>query len=488
MKFLAIPLTLAVLGSLAYGADRFDTSQLAQSLETMAKMLEASLPKKEDSMPVFDVVKDFGADHSGLQATTKQLQAAIDACAKKGSGTVYFPSGTYLTGTLVLKSGVHLELAGKTKILGSTDPNDYPVIKPKYESYANRHVVRSLFYAEQVDDVSIAGEGTIDFQGGSPVYPKNDNDPRRPNGIRIVSSTNIRVSGLLLINSAKWMQHYLDCENVMLDNVTVFNHAQRNNDGIDIDGCRNVYVRNCRVDSDDDAICLKSTGPRACENVLIENCIASSHCNALKLGTETIGGFKRILYRNCRVLQSATGRHHVNGTATTRTAITVIITDGGTMEDVWFDHIEATDCITPIFVTLGNRGRKVGEDASEPGIGRMKNIKFSNIKATGAGPMSSSITGLDREHPIQNVSLENIQLAFTSPGKDGDRKIDMVEVIKKMKADYPSPHKWGNLPSYGFYFRYLDGLNLTNVNLKLECSDPREAIITEDCADVVNHR
>jgi polygalacturonase len=284
----------------------------------------------------------------------------------------------------------------------------------------------------------------------------------------------------MLMNSAQWLQHYLDCENVMIENLTVFNHAHQNNDGLDIDGCRNVYVRNCRVDSDDDGICLKSNGPSSCENVLIENCVAASHCNALKLGTESTGGYKNILYRNCQVVQSATGRHFVNGAATTRTAITLIITDGGSMENVWFDHIEAADCVTPIFVTLGNRSRKHTDGVPKPEVGRIENIKLSNIKATGAGPISSSITGLDPEHVIKNVSLENIYLTLTAPGNPKDRETDMIKVLKQVKP--------GNLPSYGFYFRYLDGLQLTNVNLKLECSDPREAILTEDCANVVNHK
>jgi hypothetical protein len=72
----------------------------------------------------------------------------------------------------------------------------------------------------------------------------------------------------------------------------------------------------------------------------------------------------------------------------------LIITDGGSMENVWFDHIEAADCVTPIFVTLGNRSRKYTDGVPQPGIGRIENIMLSNIKATGAGPIASSVTGL----------------------------------------------------------------------------------------------
>lgn len=469
-------------------ATQFNTNQLAENLDGMAHKLETALARNQGALPLFNVVKDFGAINNGSQITTKQLQNAIDACATQGSGRVYFPPGIYLTGTLVLKSGVHIELAARAEILGSTDTKDYLVIRPQYKNNTDRQVDKSLFYAEKVKDISLSGKGIIDFQGNSPVYyPSHNNDPLRPFGIRFVTCTNVYVSGLMLINSAQWMQHYLDCKNVMIEDLNVFNHAHQNNDGIDIDGCQNVYVRNCRVDSDDDGICLKGNGPSSCENVLIENCIVSSHCNALKLGTETTGGFKNVIYRNCRVVPSVTGHHFINGASTARTAITLIITDGGTMNNVWFDHIEASDCITPIFVTLGNRNRKYTDGVSKPDAGRIENVMLSNIKATGAGPISSSITGLDGSHEIKNVTLENISLTMTNPGNEKDRETDMDKVLKRVKPGYPSPETWGDLPSYGFYFRYIDGLQLTDIELKSDGNDPREAIISEDCTNVADH-
>lgn len=470
----------------AQATGSFQTASLQATLETMATQLETTLASDHSGLPAFDVAVDFGADKSGRTKTTKQLQAAIDACAAKGPGRVVFPPGTYFTGTLILKSGVHLELREGVEILASPDEADYPLISPAYKSYTNRQVNKSLFYAENVDGVSLTGDGRINFQGDHEVYRgSRNNDPRRPFGIRFVSSRNIYVSGLTLRNSPQWMQHYLNCDNVMLDSLTIFNHANQNNDGINIDGSRNVYVRNCKVDTDDDAICLKSSGPSACENVLIENCTVASHCNALKLGTETTGGFKNILYRNCTVIPSATGTRHINGVESTRTAITLIITDGGKMENVWFDNIDATDCITPIFITLGSRNRRHVSSASRPGIGSIKNILISNMTATGAGPICSSVTGLDKDHPIDNVTLENINLEFTHPGNIADTKVDMAAVLKRYKPAYPSPHAWKtNLPVYGLYACYINGLTLKNVNFELKCQDPRKPLLIEECSNV----
>ncbi len=67
-----------------------------------------------------------------------------------------------------------------------------------------------------------------------------------------------------MLNAGIWNQHYLNCEEVMVDKITVYNHANRNNDGIDIDGCRLFILSNSTFDTDDDAIVLKSTGAAGC--------------------------------------------------------------------------------------------------------------------------------------------------------------------------------------------------------------------------------
>ncbi|WP_319591054.1 glycosyl hydrolase family 28 protein [uncultured Draconibacterium sp.] len=459
---------------------------LEKNLEQMAEDLDQHLAKKKKDLPIFNVVTDFKADNSGFALTTKHIQHAVDSCTSIGGARLFFPKGMYLLGTVILKSNVHFEFADEAKIIASTNPDDYIEISPDYKNNTDRQVNKSLFYAEHAHDISFRGKGIIDFQGDHPQYLyTGNNDPRRPFGIRIVSSKNIYMNGLFLQNSPQWMQHYLDCENVMIENVNVFNHAHQNNDGMDIDGCRNVYVRNCRVDSDDDAICLKSNGLSPCKNVLIEDCKASSHCNALKLGTETTGGFYNIIYRNCEVLSSVTGTHHVNGVASTRTAITLIITDGGRMENVWFDNIKATGCLTPIYVTLGNRSRKHTDNVAKPGIGSIENVSISNFHATGAGPITSSVTGLDSEHKIKNFSLDNIYIELSEPGKMEQLEEDNFEqLFAKKKASYPSSHVWEYLPTAGFYFRYIDGLNLNNIEIQNNCNDPRKIMITDGCENI----
>ena len=114
----------------------------------------------------------------------------------------------------------------------------------------------------------------------------------------------IRVEGIRLTNSPVWMQHYLNCEDVIVDKIEVYNHSNYNNDGIDIDGCRRFVLSNSIFDTDDDGITLKSTGMAPCEDVAITNCIVSSWCNAIKAGTESTGGFRNITISNCIIKPS----------------------------------------------------------------------------------------------------------------------------------------------------------------------------------------
>ncbi|MHB8901625.1 MAG: glycosyl hydrolase family 28-related protein, partial [Thermoguttaceae bacterium] len=100
--------------------------------------------------PAFDV-RQYGAAGDGATLDTAALQKAIDACGEAGGGRVLFPKGTYLSGSLELKTGVHLVLAPEAVLLGSRSLNDYPS--------------RALVHAEDVADVGIEGGGTIDGQG-----------------------------------------------------------------------------------------------------------------------------------------------------------------------------------------------------------------------------------------------------------------------------------------------------------------------------------
>jgi polygalacturonase len=214
----------------------------------------------------------------------------------------------------------------------------------------------------------------------------------------------------------------------------VYNHVSYNNDGIDIDGCHDVTVSDCVIDSDDDALCLKSTLGRACENVTVSNCVLSSHANAFKLGTESNGGFKNITLSNCVILSPRFSKVKY-GIQRGLGGIALETVDGGLLE----------------------------------------NIAVSNVIATRVGQVGCSITGLPG-HPVEGVSLTNVSVEFEGGGK---REWAEREVPELAEA-YPESKMFGNLPAYGFYCRHVRGLTIRDLQLRTIEPDARHAIVCDD--------
>jgi polygalacturonase len=281
-----------------------------------------------------------------------------------------------------------------------------------------------------------------------------------------------------MINSGIWNQHYLNCEDVIVDKVNVSNHANRNNDGIDIDGCRRFILSNSTFDTDDDAIVLKSTGTAACEDIVITNCIVSSFCNAIKAGTESTGGFKNISISNCVIKPSLSVHKPINGTSSGIAGLSLEIVDGGIMDGVSISNItiEGTNC--PLFIRLGNRARKHTKDAPQPAVGKIRNIVISNVVAYNTGNYSSSITGIPG-HYVENVSLSNIQLSNKGGVNNGDF-LGEIGKVKEAEKGYPQPTIWKELPSSGLFIRHAKNIQIHGLMLNSEKKDVRTPIIAVD--------
>jgi polygalacturonase len=408
-------------------------------------------------------VRSHGAAGDGKTKDTAAIQKAIDTAADQGGGTVHFPPGTYLTGTLRLRSNVTLHLDTGATLLGSTDLDDYPHIRPRIRSYTDNYVTQSILYGEDIENVAIVGRGTIDGQGAS---FKSRTYENRPYMIRLVNSRDILVENVTIRNSAMWVQHYLACDNVTVRGINVHSRVNRNNDMLDIDSCHNVRISDCYGESDDDAITLKSTTDRACENISITNCVVSSKCNGIKMGTESNGGFKNISISNCTVFKTGLA------------GVALEIVDGGTMDGVTISNISMRGVRVPIFLRLGNRARPFKKDMAKPGMGSFRNVNISNIVATNTTEIGCSITGLPGR-PIENVSLSNIKITF--PG--GGTKKDAQRAVPEHPTRYPECTMFGTLPAYGFYCRHVTGLTLWNIDLRWEKRDERPALV---CDDVTN--
>tara|TARA_B110000285_G_C15116657_1_gene614505 strand:+ start:1155 stop:2597 length:1443 start_codon:yes stop_codon:yes gene_type:complete len=422
-------------------------------------------------------IQDYGAVADGKTLCSPAIQSAIDASHQAGGGRVVIPSGTWLTGTVVMKDNVELHLAAGATVLGSTNHDDYPTFNPEYRSHKDINGFNALIYAEKAQNIAITGSGTIDGQGALqlPREGKQFTSDRdgRPRNILFVSCQDIRVEGITMRNSGSWNQHYLNCEDVIVDRINVYNHANRNNDGIDIDGCRRFVLSNSTLDCDDDGICLKSTGPAACEDITITNCVVSSHCNAIKTGTESTGGFKRVTISDCTVKPSAS-KEKVFGRKEGITGITVGCVDGGICEDINISNIKIEGTQVPIFVRLGKRNRPHTDGATVTKDSTMSNISISNITATGCGNWGCAILGLPGNR-IKGLQLHNINITFAGGGTEKDNQI----IVKEKPRTYPQSTYWRKLPVYGLFIRNADQVSLKNLDLQVAKKDQRSPIWLE---------
>ena len=228
--------------------------QMPQWCEEMKKSLSAmagGLEKRECRWTGAETrfrPEDFG--YRPGTAGTRVIQQAVDAAAESG-GIVCLEDGEYLSGTIVLRSGVCLYIGPGACLKASTDLRDYP------EMHARRLTVQdtsmgmhqSLIFAEGCENIALCGEGILDGQGSPDNFPGEETaqgTPGRPFMIRMIDCRDVLVSGLTMKNAACWMQNYLNCDRLTLTGLTVRNHANYNNDGMDIDGCRDVLIRYCR--------------------------------------------------------------------------------------------------------------------------------------------------------------------------------------------------------------------------------------------------
>lgn len=425
-------------------------------------------------------VTTYGAKGDGNTVNTIAIQKSIDACAASGGGRVVFPAGNFMSATLVLKSNVRLYLSAGCTLTGVKGAQNYPYQQAGIPFYGENWAKQALIYANKAENIGIEGTGTIDGQGASfeiNTIKKPDRYRNRPYLIWFVACKKVSVKQIHLRNSAFWMQHYLGCEDVLIDGISIWNHSNKNNDMMDIDGCKNVTITNVKGDSDDDGLTLKSTSKLISENIVISNCVFSSHCNGLKFGTESTGGFRNVTVSNI-VIKPSAQLTTIYGKPAGTSGISLEMVDGGIMENINISNVVIDGPQVPLFIRLGNRARKHTDNAPAPGIGIARNIHISNVTATGADITGSSVTGLENAI-IENVSLSNISLS----GSGGAKADAMFRKLETLADHYPEATMFGPLPAYGLFIKHVKGIRLNNIICSFTSSDERPAIALENTGD-----
>ena len=450
---------------------------------------------------MFFNVRAYGATGDGTTLDSPAINKAIIACNEAGGGTVYFPAGTYLSGSIHLTNNLQLFLDAGSVILGAPQALDaYDLTEPwegtAYQDGGHTYFHNSLIWGENLTNVSITGPGTIKGGGlvrsddlldrmsgfatwNNPDAPRTNAAPVRlgNKAIALKLCRNVLLRDVTIVHGGHFAILATGCDGMTVDNVTM----DTDRDGIDIDCCRNTVVSNCRINSpNDDGLCPKSSfalGKNVItENLTIVNCQLSgfqegtmldgtmkpsrNKVGRIKFGTEANGGFRNVTVANC-TFRGCRG-------------LALEEVDGGIMENITINNITMMDVAGyPIYITLGKRHR--GPEVKE--AGRCRNIFISNVIATGIEPMSGiQITGLP-EQPVEGVRLENIRLNFNG----GGTKQNAGRVPPELGTGYPEPGNLGVMPAYGVFARHVKDLELANIRVGFEKEDLRPAMV---CMDV----
>lgn len=442
---------------------------------------QAQMPKTATAF--YYNVKNSGAKGNGTDMDTKAINKAIDEASAAGGGTVFFPAGNYLCGSIHLKSNITLYLDNGATIIAAPAENqdeyDLPEnkISNMYEDFGHRHWHNSLIWGENLHDIAIVGHGMI---WGKGLVRSNDgeNDNRPNKSISLYLCRNVVIRDITLLHAGWFGLLATGVDHLTVDNVIM----DTNRDGMDIDCCQDVKISNCSINSpNDDGIVLKSSYSlgfaRPTKNVMITNCEVSGFdegtfldatykksenkrpTGRIKLGTESNGGFQNITISNCAF-------DYCGGLA-------LETVDGAQLEDVTINNITMRDIVNaPVFLTLGARMR--GPEGTP--VGSLKRVIISNIVAWNVDSKTGAIiTGIPG-HNIEDISLHDINIYY----KGGGTKDQAAREVPGLEKEYPEPGRYGVLPSYGFFIRNVDGIQLQNINLHLLSDDQRPAIFLDN--------
>ncbi|MGH9599250.1 MAG: glycoside hydrolase family 28 protein, partial [Terracidiphilus sp.] len=365
-----------------------------------------------------------------------------------------FKPGTYLTGSIFLKSGITLDVPEGVTLIGSQHLVDYPEL-PTRVAGIEMTWPSALVNVRDQHNVNITGEGTID--GDGPVWWKSywdlravyqprglrwaaDYDCRRPRLILIQNSSHVFLGGgILLTRSAFWTVHILYSQNVHVDGIVIRNNVGGrgpSTDGVDIDSSRHILVEHADISDNDDALCLKSGRDadglrvnRPTEDVVLRDSIVRDGAAAVTIGSETSGGFRNIEVYNITALA------HVPSGILFKSAHT----RGGHARDIRIHDLTLEGVAVPIHVEMNWNPSysyaKIPPDLKNippyykilatpvppaEGTPHFSDVHIWNIKATGAR-RAFDVSAMP-EAPLVDFRFDHVAIDAQSAGRVADAK------------------------------------------------------------------
>ena len=417
------------------------------------------------SLHAADLYVDARGD--GKTPATASIQKTIDAAATSGA-TVAFKPGTYLTGSVFLKSGSKLRIDEGVTLLGSQDLAAYPVMQTRVAGIEMKWPAALINVYEQ-SNVEISGKGTVDGDGKiwwdkywkmrrEDYEPKGlrwaaDYDCQRPRLIQIYNSSNVKLQGLMLKRSGFWTVHICYSKQVTVDGTTIRNNTPQargpSTDGIDIDSSTDVTVEHCDIECNDDAICLKAGRDadglrvnRPSERIVIHDNTVRAGAAGVTFGSETSGGIRNV----------EAYRIHVLAPVPIGILFKSASTRGGTIEDINLHDFDMQGVATAISVAFNWNPSysyaKMPEDVKNPpaywrvltepvppekGMPHLRRVRISDVKATGA-QRAFTVSSYEAS-PLEDVQLRNIEIQAKTAGTLRNTKNWTFENVNVVTVD-----------------------------------------------------
>ena len=403
-------------------------------------LCDLSLTFRTPSETIAVSVREFGAKGDGVRDDTVAIQTAIN-CLPAGA-RLLFPSGTYLTSPICLKSHLTIEIAKDAVILGQTSKSAYPIIPAEVQGLRDEEsllcgtwegnacrMYQSLFFAEHAEDITLIGPGTIDgnAQNGTWWSERKTDPVSRPRLLFFNRCRSIRIHGIQAMNAPSWHIHpYFSTEVRLIDVKVTAPEDSPNTDAIDPEACECVDIIGCRLSVGDDCVAIKSGKieiankfHQPADRHTVRNCLMERGHGAITLGSEISGGVKNLTVSQCLFEKTDRG---------IRTKTRRGRGESSRIDGLLFENLRMVGVLTPIVFNMWyNRcdpdrdseyvytRESLPVDKRTPYLGA---FTFRNLECIDCEVCACYFDGLP-EMPIQSITLENILFAFCENARAG---------------------------------------------------------------------
>lgn len=425
------------------------------------------------------------------------INSAIKECSSNGGGIVLIEGGAFTTGTVFLKSNVALFITKESSLIASHNKEDF-IVNSLTPDNREDYIKNGLIVAQNCDNIAVLGPGKICGEGNfysiKPHLPPKTEpfnkaldvwDMRQEYRKRIrfahkskygflvhfQNCNQVRVSNLILENSAFWTLNINNCNDVKVTNTVINNNRHvANSDGIDIAGSSNVTIDHCFISTGDDGIVVKNSHDIACKkamnNVFVSNCEVISCTNSFKIGTESSYDISDITVENCSFFLNDIYPAGASG-------ISLESCDGAVVSNINIHNIKIDSMACPIFIRLNNRNRNHLPELEEKG--ELKNIEISNVNSINA-EIPVMIMGIPNQK-VDNVNLKDIYVEYAN-GRDYR---DLRFKVPEQEREYPESNRFRNLNAYGLFIRHAENISVENLKVIPRNNTKRKFKIVKDC-------